>query len=113
VNLNTITQKIFKETKGEKKMTKRNYSELENNGELYDGEIGGVECKCTDERIDPETIPAGKYMYEVAGDDDCGDTPTRVSPHVAVNFYATVICDQPLELDADDNLWLSGNYELF
>jgi hypothetical protein len=95
-------------------MAKRNYEELARNEELYNGEIAGIPCMYTDERIDPETIPDGKYVYEVAGDDDCGDEPTRVSPHVAVNFYATVVCDEPLELDSEENLWLTGNnYSLF
>lgn len=94
-------------------MMRRNYNELETNGEFYEGEVAGVRCKYTDERIDPESVPAGKYLYEVAGDDDCGDEPVRVSKHINVNFYASVITDQELELDSDDDLWLNGDYDLF
>jgi hypothetical protein len=95
-------------------MARCSYSELKDNNELYEGEIKGIPCMYTDERVNPDTVPNGKYVYEVAGDDDCGDTPVRVSPGVSVNFYATVILDQPLELDEENDLWLNdGDYQLF
>ena len=37
--------------------------------------VCGIECEFNDMRIDRSTVPAGKYQYEVAGDDDCGDEP--------------------------------------
>lgn len=40
--------------------------------------ICGIECDFSDIRIDRNTIPEGKYQYEVAGDDDSGGEPARV-----------------------------------
>ena len=30
--------------------------------------VCGIECKFSDMRIDRDTVPEGKYQYEVAGD---------------------------------------------
>lgn len=69
--------------------------------------VCGIICGFNDVRIDRNTIPAGKYQYEVAGDDDCGDEPVRVQRGVLVNFFGTLICDEPLPLGADGVLWLT------
>lgn len=68
--------------------------------------ICGIECDFSDMRIDRSTIPEGKYQYEVAGDDDSGGDPARVQRGVMVNFFGTLICDEPLPLGEDGILWL-------
>lgn len=68
--------------------------------------VCGRECEFTDMRIDRNTIPEGKYQYEVAVDDDSGDETARVKPVVLVNFFGTLICSEPLPVGDDGVLWL-------
>ena len=35
-------------------------------------QVCGIECEFSDMRIDRSSIPEGKYLYEVAGDDESG-----------------------------------------
>lgn len=70
--------------------------------------VKGIECEFTDIRLDRNSIPVEKFMYEVAGDDDIGDTPVRVKPAILVNFYGTLVCDQELPLGEDGVLWLEN-----
>lgn len=69
--------------------------------------VCGIPCGFNDMRIDRGTIPEGKYQYEVAGDDDSGGDPARVQRGVLVNFFGTLICDEPLPLGGDGVLWLT------
>lgn len=74
--------------------------------------VKGIPCLFNDSRIDRDTVPEGKFMYEVAGDDDCGDTPCRVKKGVLVNFFGTLVCDQELPLGEDGVLWLEdGDFQ--
>ena len=45
-------------------------------------EVKGIVCEFYDMRIDRATVPDGKYLYEVAGDDDSGAEPARVGKGV-------------------------------
>lgn len=72
-------------------------------------EVRGIPCEFFDMRILPETVPEGKFQYEVAGDDDSGGDPARIRPGILVNFYGTLICDQPLQPDEGDTIWLQDN----
>ena len=69
--------------------------------------VCGIPCGFNDMRIDRNTIPKGKYQYEVAGDDDSGGDPARVQRRVLVNFFGTLICDELLPLGEDGILWLT------
>ncbi len=68
-------------------------------------EVKGIVCEFYDMRIDRATVPDGKYLYEVAGDDDSGAEPARVGKGVLVNFYGSLICNQPLLLE-EKVMWL-------
>lgn len=68
-------------------------------------EVKGIPCEFYDMRIDRETVPEGKFLYEVAGDDDSGGDPARVGKGILVNFYGSLICDQKLPLK-DGVMWL-------
>ena len=68
--------------------------------------VCGIECLFSDVRIERSTVPEGKYQYEIGGDDDSGGEPARVQAGVWVNFFGTLICDQPLPLGDDNVLWL-------
>ena len=65
-----------------------------------------IECLFNDARIERNTVPEGKYQYEVGGDDDSGGEPARVQKGVFVNFFGTLICNHPLPLGDDGVLWL-------
>lgn len=71
-------------------------------------EVCGIECEFNDMRIDRDTIPEGRYLYEVAGDDDSGGEPVRIKAGILVNFFGTLICDDPLPLGDDGVLWLAN-----
>lgn len=69
-------------------------------------EVKGIPCEFYDMRVQRETIPEGKFMYEVA-DGDSDGIPARVRLGIMVNFYGTLICDQELPLEEDGNvMWL-------
>ena len=68
-------------------------------------EVKGIRCEFYDMRVDRDTVPAGKYQYEVAGDDESGGEPSRIRAGILVNFYGTLICDQPLPLE-EGVMWL-------
>lgn len=71
--------------------------------------VCGIVCEFDDMRIDRSTVPEGKYLYEVAGDDDSGGEPARVKSGIMVNFFGTLICDEPLPTEEDGVLWLAGD----
>lgn len=86
-----------------------------NYNEIKDNLMEGILCNrypftFSSERVDPSTIPHGMFMYEVRGDDECGDTPCQIGKSIAVNFYGTIIlgCKVPLNedgyLDLDDKM---------
>jgi len=60
--------------------------------------VCGVECEFNDVRIGRSNVPEGKYLYVVAGDDDSGGDSARVKAGVLVNFFGTLVCDEPLLL---------------
>ena len=73
----------------------------------YKVRVKGQVCLFNDYRIDRDTVPAGKYMYEVA--DDCDATPIRIRPGIMINFYGTIVSDEPLALDANGTVWLGDD----
>lgn len=68
-------------------------------------QVCGIECEFSDMRIDRGSIPEGKYLYEVAGDDESGMEPVRIKPGILVNFFGTLISSVPLPLGKDGVLW--------
>lgn len=68
-------------------------------------EVKGIPCEFNDMRIDRNTIPEGKFLYEVA-DGDSDGTPARIRAGIMVNFYGTLVCDTELPLGEDGVLWL-------
>lgn len=67
--------------------------------------VRGISCEFNDMRLDRETIPKGKFMYEVADGDSDGE-PARIRPGILVNFFGTLVCDQELIPDEGDTIWL-------
>lgn len=71
--------------------------------------VKGIPCEFCDGRIDRSTVPAEKFLYEVAGDDDGGWDPARVKKAIMANFYGTLICEKELPLGDDGVLWLEDD----
>lgn len=71
-------------------------------------EVRGIRCEFNDMRIDRNTVPEGKFQYEVAGDDDSGGDPARIQKGVMVNFYGTLISDEELPLGEHGILWVEN-----
>lgn len=69
--------------------------------------VCGIPCEFSDMRIDRSTVPKGKYQYEVAGDDESGGDPARIQWGIMVNFFGTLICDEPLPVGDSGILWLT------
>ena len=89
-----------------------------NYDDVKDDMIDGILCNrfpmsFTDERIDPSTIPSGLYLYEVAGDDECGDIPSYIGKNIAVNFYGSIVLGCELELNSDGFLNLDDKMNTF
>ena len=68
--------------------------------------VCGIPCDFNDMRIDRSTVPEGKYLYEIADDDESSGAPARIKPGSMVNFFGTLICDNPLPIGLDGVLWL-------
>ena len=54
----------------------------------------------TNMRVDRSTIPEGLYAYDVRHDDDCTGEICEIKPSVMVNHWGTIICKEPVQLDA-------------
>ena len=64
--------------------------------------IGEVEGKWFDgTRINPTTIPSGKYAYQTRHDCDDWSAPISIAPHnhVLVDFCATFVTDEPIAIN--------------
>lgn len=72
-------------------------------------QVCGTKCEFSDMRIDRSSIPEGKYLYEVAGDDEGGMEPVRIKLGILVNFFGTLISDVPLPLGKDGVLWINSS----
>lgn len=72
-------------------------------GELV--EIFDVPALFIQQRIDKNALPDNIWAYDVRHDSVEGD-PMSVEPHVAVNYYATVLTHQALDLGEDNSLML-------
>jgi len=70
---------------------------------VYDG-------KFTDVRVSKASLPNDKelHVYEIASDDDDGFDPVRISKFVLVNFFGSIIFEQPVPLDKMGKLWIDG-----
>ncbi|MDE5938548.1 MAG: hypothetical protein K2H37_05665 [Lachnospiraceae bacterium] len=74
--------------------------------------VCGIPCDFSDMRIDRNTVPEGRYQYEVADDDESQGYPSRVRQGIMVNFFGTLISDVSLPIGHDDVLWLyDGDFE--
>lgn len=74
--------------------------------------VCSIVCDFSDMRIDRNTVPEGRYQYEVADDDESQGNPVRVKQGIMVNFFGTLISDVQLSIGSDGVLWLNdGDFE--
>lgn len=73
-------------------------------GELVN--VKGIECEFFDIRIDPKSIPEGKFFYEVRHADEDWGFPCQIKRGILVNFYGTLISDIELPLDEQGSMEL-------
>lgn len=101
----TIDKIVAKYNKEKQIMGKRyNYED-----EMFESvTVKGIECQFNNSRIDRDSVPKDKFLYEVGGDDDCGDEPSRVKKAILVNFFGTIISDVELPLGEDGVLWIEN-----
>ena len=71
-----------------------------------------IPCDFSNMRIDRNTVPEGRYQYEVADDDESQGKQSRVGYGIMVNFFGTLISEVPLPIVDDNVLWLQdGDFE--
>lgn len=68
--------------------------------------VKGIECEFFDIRIDRNSIPEGKFFYEVRHADEDWGFPCQVKEGILVNFYGTLVSDVALPLDESGSLEL-------
>ena len=74
--------------------------------------VKGIECEFYDVRIDRETVPEGKYIYEVRHTDEDWGEPCQIEAEILVNFFGTLVCDRALPLvDGSLDLEDDGDFE--
>lgn len=49
-------------------------------------------------RIDPATVPAGVYKYDIRHDDDCQGIACEIARFILVNHWGSVLTLKPIEL---------------
>ena len=76
---------------------------------LFIGEDTEIEGYFTNARIDRNTLPQGKYAYDLREGDD-GDI-CAIEEKVVVNHAGTFICDQPVNFGEKGYLSLGDNEE--
>lgn len=64
----------------------------------------GKEYEFIDMRLDRSTVPEGKYVYEVADDSSDGE-PCRIKPFILVDFFGTILADEPIPME-DGVAWI-------
>ena len=65
-------------------------------------ELFGKIVLFTNMRVDRSKVPENLYVYELR-DEDCTGEICEIKPFVMVNHWGTIICKEPIELDAKWN----------
>lgn len=59
----------------------------------------GQEVLLSEERIDKTTVPKGLYCYDIRHSDYSWNSPVTIENYVLVNWYGSILCKAPIELD--------------
>ncbi len=63
------------------------------------GSIGGLFSEL---RVDASTVPKGLIPYDIRYSDDDDSIPATIESHVRVNYFGTVIVNEPLNFGGSD-----------
>ena len=66
-------------------------------------EVLGREGLFTDFRVNRDTIPDGYTMYEIRHDDDGQGDPVQIANWIMVNFWGTLLVEEPFDLEPASN----------
>lgn len=72
----------------------------------YDVETQGTRALYTELTVASETVPKALHVYEVDSDPANPDGKLKLSKRAYVNFQGTLITERPLDLGADDAIYL-------
>lgn len=59
------------------------------------GDNQSVSCLLTEYRVD-HTDTQGKFLYDIRHSDDDSCEPATIEEYVFVNWFGTLICDEPI-----------------
>ena len=75
------------------------------NDETYaKGKFRGKDVLYTEKRILSSTVPKGYYRYEIRHSDQNENKPVELARSIVVNFWGTMITNEPIQLDARSTL---------
>ena len=72
---------------------------------FYEVSIGGKRALFSDVRIKRASIPKELYVYEVRHADEDWDEPCQIKRGIMVNFYGTLISNEPLLKEGEDSIY--------
>jgi hypothetical protein len=61
----------------------------------------GQDILLSETRIGKSTIPADLYCYDLRHSDSDWGAPSSIEPHVLVNWYGTILCRKPIDLNSN------------
>lgn len=72
----------------------------------YDVETQGMRALYTEHTVSPDTVPKALHIYEIDSDPANPNGRQKLSKRAYVNFQGTLITERPLDLGADDAIYL-------
>ena len=67
-------------------------------------EVFGKRCILTSCRVNPKSLPHGFYMYECRHYDEDWGLICEIAPGIMVNFFGTIVVNEPLPVDWDTSM---------
>lgn len=68
----------------------------------------GKPALLANDRLDKSTVPEGLHCYELRHADDDWGEPCQLAKQIGVNFYGTLLTNEPIQLGSDGLLDLSA-----
>lgn len=72
-------------------------------------EVFGKPALFTCGRIDPKTVPAEVYKYDIRHDDECQGNACEIARFIMVNHWGSVLMLEPLDLGAGGYLLMTDD----
>ncbi len=78
------------------------FSEVEFDHITLDTPIGSIRGLFSELRVDASTIPKGLFPYGIRYSDDDDSVPATIESRVWVNYFGTIIVEEPLNFGGSD-----------